>query len=122
MTNFKFEMNNYLESRKRQKIICYSYRNESYHLSDFDEYHSYIGMNPFFSFANDLNFMILVLDTESQGMSLPIEKKFEYFGDNIPTESNIKSIIENNQYSVIFKIWLDQNNNFSSELIYQPNF
>lgn len=113
----------FMKNNLRTKSIVYLYDNEEYKLIEGGKtYIPCIGSNPTFYFPEDSNCMILVLDTEKNSSTLPIEKIHEYKNNNFPTEENIKSIIKNNQYSVIFKVWLDNLNNFQCEKLYQALF
>ena len=77
-------------------------------------------LGSFFTFQMLKNgYHIIVIDDCFEGEFLNIIKKFEYHGRH-PSNDNISSIIKYNDDAYIFKIWIDDEKNFNSELLHKP--
>lgn len=114
-----------LDTLNEQKLISYSYEEDTFKLTylkdDTYDTRGNIGV-AWFYFSNDKYYYIIVLDTDKDGITMPIEKSFTYDINNVPQEKNIKTIINNNPYSVIFKMWIDKYDEFHSVLLHNPDF
>lgn len=119
-------VNTFLDNNLRTKCICYCYENDKYFLRESIDGNldfSFIAYAPFLNIPADVSCIIWVIDTEySNHTIIPIEKTFKYKVGRFPTKDNEEFIIKANPYSVIIKLWLDDNNNFHSETLYNPDF